>query len=78
MQGKWKKIVVATADFQTYDTDKLLSTAAWHVVAQIKLGEYIAAAQTLSTLGDLDAPEYLRLTAQGIVPDQFIAWQSRK
>ena len=65
MQGSWRAIAERTANFLQHGSEAMFHDASWHVVAQMKLRDYPAAAEALASLGDLDSQEYMVSTPQG-------------
>ena len=70
-QGSWRAIAQQTANFRRAGPDALLQEAAWQVLALVKLRNFAAAAEELAALGDLDSPDYVADTPEGVRKKQY-------
>ncbi|KAK9814551.1 hypothetical protein WJX72_007745 [[Myrmecia] bisecta] len=66
-QGAWRAVLDRLKDYRATEGEELLSNAAFFILALTKLRMYGAAADELSRLGSLDAPEFFQETPHGLV-----------
>lgn len=54
-QGQWQAIAQRTLNFQKSVAEGLTDEVAWHVLAQMKLRNFAAASEALSSTGNLES-----------------------
>ena len=72
MQGQWRRLSEHLQAFRSWsDFDDFMSNAAFYVLALTKLRQYSAAAEELTRIGDLDAPEHTEHSSSGALSDKW-------